>query len=445
MRSNFVQLSRQLTHIGLEHQLDKLRKIQLINFNILLVVACFILFLSLSSNIITLSWTMYDTIIYAGGFSLIFCFLLLNKFGLFSLSSFVAHIAFNILFCLGAIAKGAVFECCIMNMVLMVMSFHFLESTKQTKVLAFIQLVFVNVTIFLTMYIEYAHEIVRFNPIERCIAYSLMFIFLFVISNGLSIRNKKNYTKINELVSELRTKNKKIEIKNEKIKRAYDEMESFSYVVSHDLKTPLRNMNNYASLLKREVRAENLNNVIDYSDVICSNGMKLTEMIDEILNYSKLNANGSGKFDSIKLSEIIDPIKNFMVQIYPNSEIILETDGLICASKIKLKMLFQNLIENGLKYNQSQIKKVSIDYVKENSQSTILVKDNGIGIKQKYCDQIFKIFTRLHSDKEFDGTGIGLATCKKIVEQHLHGRISVESNPNNGSVFKLVIPIMERA
>jgi light-regulated signal transduction histidine kinase (bacteriophytochrome) len=143
--------------------------------------------------------------------------------------------------------------------------------------------------------------------------------------------------------------------------------------------------------------------------------------------------------DSIK--EIIDPIRTSLKQLYPNSEITLKTNGQLFSSRTNLTILFQNLIENGIKYNKSGIKRIELDFHEQETQNVITVKDNGIGIPDEYQNQIFKLFSRLHSDGEFEGTGIGLSTCKKIVEEHLNGELTLSSNPNEGTTFRIDIPI----
>jgi len=99
-----------------------------------------------------------------------------------------------------------------------------------------------------------------------------------------------------------------------------------------------------------------------------------------------------------------------------------------------------NLIENGLKYNKSNAQKVSIEFAHNQKQYTIKVKDTGIGIPSEYQDQIFNLFSRLHSDDEFEGTGIGLSTCKKIVEEYLNGTLTVRSKAHEGATFTITIP-----
>lgn len=433
MNISIKEFLNRLTHIGTSYTIDDPRSNQLVNFNTLLVYSAFILFLSLSTNLIQWSWTQYDNVIYIGGYFIIIFCLSLNGFGKFNASTLIAHLGFCAVFCLGAIVSGEIFICCVINMVWIVISFRFLETTTESVIICTLQLLFVIVTLFAVMQIDYGREINQYNPTIRSIVYSLMFIFLFTIVRKLTRQIRQNYSKNMTLLTELENKNKQIKL-------AYHEMENFAHKISHDLKAPLRNMNTYATLLKRDVQKKKEENIEEYSNHIYSNGLKLTKMIDDVLAYSKLNARESEIFEKIHLNEIIDPIKKNMKQIYPNSEVTLKTNGHLISSRTKLTMLFQNLIENGLKYNKSNIQKVSVDFAKNQNQYIIKVKDNGIGIPSEYQDQIFNLFSRLHSDDEFEGTGIGLSTCKKIVEEHFNGELTVGSNPEKGTTFQIVIP-----
>jgi len=296
MKNSIKEIGYKLIHNGTSYMHDKHRAIQLVNFNSLLLFGAFILFLSLSTNIINQSWTPYDNVIYFGGYSLIFLFLFLNSIGKFKESTLLAHVGFSLLFCIGAIISGGIFICCMISMVWMVISFRFLETSKESIVYSSLQLMFVVVTIFLVMHIDYAFEINRYDPLVRSIGYSLMFIFLFTIAKRLTDQVRHNYKKINNLVQELEQKNSQIE-------HAYHDMESFAHKISHDLKAPLRNMNTYATLLKRDIQKNKNENIEEYSDHIYSNGLKLTKMIDDVLAYSKLNARETETLEKIQLNE----------------------------------------------------------------------------------------------------------------------------------------------
>lgn len=434
MNSNSQDLWYKLTHIGSSSYIDDQRgRIKLVNFNTILLTGLFILTLSLSTKFFDTGWTLYDTIIYGGSFVLIGLFLYLNYLDLSHLSKVLTHIGFSLLFCIGSIASGKVFVCCLINMIWMVASLRILDTSRQKIILSGLQLLFVNITFYLITQIDYMDYVPQFVFAERCKEYSLLFVFLFLISKRTSDRIDNNREKIYSLLEEL-------EEKNQKITDAYHEMESFSRKISHDLKTPLRNMTLFSRLLKKDISDRKEENIIEYLDYITTSGGKLTKMIDDVLAYSKLDGYRNEIFSKMSLAEIVDPIRVSMHQIYPNSKIILKHDGCIVNCKTKMNILFQNLIENGLKYNRSDERIVTIDFIQQSVFCTIIIEDNGIGIAEEYHHTIFDLFTRLHSDKEFYGTGIGLSTCKKIVESYMNGHLYVNSKSNKGSQFKVVIP-----
>jgi len=272
------------------------RATQLVNFNTLLLFSAFVLFLSLSTNLIERSWTPYDNVIYIGAYSIRTISFFLNSIGKFNVSTLFAHMGFTLVFCSGAVISGGIFICCVINLVWMVISFRFLETSKESILVTSIQLICVIVTIFLVRKLEYDHTVELYNPVIRSIVYSLMFSFLFIIAKRLTDQVRKNYMKINKLVEELEIKNKQIEL-------AYHEMESFAHKISHDLKAPLRNMNTYATLLKRDIQKNKDENIGEYSDHIYANGLKLTTMIDDVLAYSKLNARETETLEKIQLNE----------------------------------------------------------------------------------------------------------------------------------------------
>lgn len=429
----FKSLIHKILHLGVGKKQEKTESQQLINFNSLLLFSAFILFLSLSTNVLDQSWTTYDNIVYIGGYSIIIAAYLLNYSGLFKVSCVFAHIAFSLVFCSAAIQSGGVFICCMINLVWMVISFRFTQSTKESIFYCSLQLLIVISTLFIVANSAYSHNENNFDPVVRSIVYALMFIFLFTTAKFFTDQIRKNVGKVSKLVDELELKNKKIEM-------AYHEMENFAHKISHDLKAPLRNMNTYATLLKKDIQKNKDENLEEYSDHIYTNGIKLTKMIDDVLAYSKLNASEDKDVEILDLKDVIQPIRKNMEQIYPDAEIKLLTSGKLYSSHTKLTMLMQNLIENGLKYNDNPKPTVSVNYVRQNGHYKIDIKDNGIGIPSEYQDQIFNLFSRLHSDQEYPGTGIGLSTCKKIVEEHLNGELSLQSSEREGSTFTIKCP-----
>jgi light-regulated signal transduction histidine kinase (bacteriophytochrome) len=143
----------------------------------------------------------------------------------------------------------------------------------------------------------------------------------------------------------------------------------------------------------------------------------------------------------VNLNELLEEIKSDQVAILDDKKASLIVENLpkITIQRIWLKQLFSNLINNGLKFNKSLNPTVQVSYTVDDESYTFSVKDNGIGIDEKYYSQIFKLFERLHSSEEYEGTGAGLSISKKITE-YFGGKIWIESKPGVGSTFYFTIP-----
>jgi light-regulated signal transduction histidine kinase (bacteriophytochrome) len=167
---------------------------------------------------------------------------------------------------------------------------------------------------------------------------------------------------------------------------------------------------------------------------------RMETLINDLLVLSKVNT--VSKQEQVNLNEVVlDVVKNFQVEIDEGKVSITYAHlPTITADRIYMVQLFQNLISNGIKYNTSDLKQVDITYKKLPNTVQLVVTDNGIGIEEKYQAQIFDLFKRLHTRKEYSGSGIGLSICKKIVEQ-LKGTITVESESAKGTSFLINLPV----
>jgi signal transduction histidine kinase len=237
----------------------------------------------------------------------------------------------------------------------------------------------------------------------------------------------------------LRQKSAEIQDYARQLELSNSELRQFAHVASHDLKEPLRMISSYISLLQRKLVDKLDEEEKQFLAFAVDGSHRMETLINDLLALSKVNA--VSKHEQVNLNEVIsDVIKNFQVEIDEGKVSITYAHlPTITADRIYMVQLFQNLISNGIKYNTSNQKQVVITNQKLPNYVQLVVTDNGIGIEKKYQSQIFDLFKRLHTRKEYSGSGIGLSICKKIVEQ-LKGTIVVESQPHKGTAFLISLP-----
>lgn len=236
--------------------------------------------------------------------------------------------------------------------------------------------------------------------------------------------------------------NEKSKLDKQLLEKSNKDLEQFAYIASHDMKAPLRNIMSFTQLLKRKIKDKIEPKEQQYFEHILSNGYQMNELIQGILDISKIEKQETLDRKETDLNEILSKVKMNLEEAIDEKNAILSYNNLpiILANEPQLIQLFQNLIENGIKYNRSEQPKITITHQQKNDMVHILLKDNGIGIAPKYHDKIFEMFKRLHSGYEFKGTGIGLAICKKIALRH-KGDLVVQQSSDKGTTFKLSLPI----
>ena len=219
------------------------------------------------------------------------------------------------------------------------------------------------------------------------------------------------------------------------LKRSYEELEQFSYVASHDLKSPLRTISNFAQLLKRRYSGQLDRTADEYIEYIVSGTMQMHRIISDLLTYAQVGHRGETA-EPVDLNEVLGIIrKNLHADIVDN-QAVLQCAPLPVITSIRTYMLqlFQNLISNSIKFRSEKPLVIRIGSTKLHSDRwEFHVSDNGIGLAESFRDKAFFPFQRL-SNQGKQGTGIGLAVCKKIVEIH-QGNIRYEGNPEGGTTF----------
>lgn len=226
---------------------------------------------------------------------------------------------------------------------------------------------------------------------------------------------------------------------NARLKEAYEELETFSYTISHDLKNPLASIKSYAQLLIRDKSI--LGSGQKMVQRIADRADQMNLMINAVLDYSKIGKI-TVEFAHLKMKEIIEDIIIDLQIVYQVNMPIITVDVThdLFGDKVMLHQIFSNLISNAVKYSQhSNPSTVHINSVCKNNEVVYTISDNGLGIAEADRQSIFELFNRMDNVKNIEGSGVGLAIVKRIVDKH-HGKIWVESEIDTGSTFFLALP-----
>ncbi len=225
------------------------------------------------------------------------------------------------------------------------------------------------------------------------------------------------------------------------LERANQDLDDFAVTVSHDLKAPLRTIQAFSMLLMEDYADALDETGRGYLDKVRKAAERMSLLIEDLLKLSRVGRKFT-ELEKVDLNALLEEIKaDLKVRIEERSgEVVVEKLPGIFTQRVWMKELLTNLIDNGLKFNKSDKPKVEISCEESEKSYLFKVKDDGIGIEEKYQANIFNLFERLHSQSEYEGTGAGLAICKKIVEE-LGGTIRVESKSvEEGSTFFFTIP-----
>ncbi|MCB0569999.1 MAG: GHKL domain-containing protein [Phaeodactylibacter sp.] len=228
--------------------------------------------------------------------------------------------------------------------------------------------------------------------------------------------------------------NRKLEINNQ-------ELERIAYVASHDLKTPLRNVTSFLSLIRKRFNGGADQEMYDYLQFAEDGARQMYATIEALLEFSMIDK-GEDEWGIVYLNEVVETIRFNLHDFITKRGAQLQCADLpaVFAKPVHMVSLFQNLIENGITYNESEMPQVEVRYHEEGGQHCFEIEDNGIGIAPEFHGRIFDIFKRLHTVQSYPGTGVGLALCRKIVEEY-GGQIWVESKEQEGARFCVRIPM----
>mgnify|MGYP000327248082 CR=1 FL=1 len=264
---------------------------------------------------------------------------------------------------------------------------------------------------------------------------AILGLLLLGVLVGINYHSKTQATKYNELLE------KTVNERTAELAQANYELRTFSYIASHDIKEPIRNIGNFVGLIRRRLPKEVSQDLSEYFETIKLNTKQLYTVLEDFAKYLSLSKNESTELNNVNLNKLMYNI------VYGLSETINKYQGQVIYTNLPIiqsnnSFLFsvlRNVVENGLKYNQSKVPTVRVEYQETFDYHQIIVTDNGIGIEQQYHEKIFEIFKRLHNRKEYEGSGVGLAIVKLIVEK-LNGHIQIESELNKGTSITINLP-----
>jgi signal transduction histidine kinase len=228
------------------------------------------------------------------------------------------------------------------------------------------------------------------------------------------------------------------------LQRSNDELKSFAYIASHDLQEPLRTITSYLQLIEMVYTDKLDDEGRQFIQFAVDGAKRMKELISDVLIYSRLET-GAEKFTQVDFQNVVNEVLKSLDATITETAASISADPLpkLRADRRLILQLFQNLISNAIKYRGERPPEIHItvtqQVTKQKKEWLFAVRDNGIGIEPQYLEQIFVVFRRLHGQGKYEGTGIGLAVCKKAVELH-NGRIWAESEPGKGSTFYFTIP-----
>jgi len=299
------------------------------------------------------------------------------------------------------------------------------ERKLRVKFLLYNILLYIFVTTYLVFYPPLFG--VRDYPLDEIVVFFLCVKWVFVVL--LTYQSEKE------------TLIKNLQEKNKALGQTTEELERFTYIASHDLKSPLRTVISFLGLAERKIEKGQYHDVSDDLEFAKKGAEQMYYLVSDILELSRINVNSQEQREWTDLNDVIQKsISNLRQDISEKNAVVNIPDlpAYLCNS-VEFALVFQNIIQNGIKYNESATPTVNVRTEQTDKQLLIHFEDNGIGIKEEYFDRIFQFFKRLHTHDKYKGTGLGLGLCKKII-QNYNGHISVQSNIGSGSIFTLQLP-----
>jgi PAS domain S-box-containing protein len=272
---------------------------------------------------------------------------------------------------------------------------------------------------------------------------------IWVAAHARAMRNKKGeiiyYESIVEDITEQLRREEESKKQAEQLLRSNQELEQFAYILSHDLKEPLRMVSIYTELIQNELKEQATPKVSEYIQFTLEGSIRMQKMIGDLLHYSKIKGelNPFVEVDcNVVLGTVLEDLKSAIEE--SGASIVYDSLPTVYARFTQMCQLFQNVLANAIKFRGAKPLEIKISVIQRGTFWEFSVRDNGIGINKNYLDRVFIIFQRLHHSKKYPGTGIGLFICKRIVE-NFGGVMWVTSELGEGSTFYFTLPTREHS
>lgn len=258
---------------------------------------------------------------------------------------------------------------------------------------------------------------------------------------------KRKRAQVTYLKNQLQEKNEqletiKIKLNDSKLSlnRTLAELERFTYIASHDLKSPLRNIISFLTLIERKMTNPQDQNLTEYLNYAKSNAQQMHLLIQDVLEFSRVKSRDFQR-SHIKMNEMmLMAVKNLQNEMQDKNAVVFSDDlPEVTANSTHVVQLLQNLMSNGIKYNHSPNPEIVVSHSSKQDYHVISVTDNGIGVAPEYHEKVFEMFKRLHSKEDYPGSGIGLAVCQKIID-NMGGDIWMDSSSGGGTTVHFSIP-----
>jgi light-regulated signal transduction histidine kinase (bacteriophytochrome) len=227
------------------------------------------------------------------------------------------------------------------------------------------------------------------------------------------------------------------------LQRSNSDLEQFAYVASHDLQEPLRKVASFCQALQQRYRGQLDERADQYIEFAVDGARRMQVLINDLLEFSRVGRGGAAR-EAVDLAEVLAEVQRSLSGPLRESGARVESAGLpvVRGEHSLLVSLLQNLVANAVKFRGAEPPVVRVSGTREGDHWELAVADNGIGVEPQYAERIFAIFGRLHAKEAYEGTGIGLALCRRIVEYH-GGRIWLDTNYHGGACIRFTLPLAQ--